>query len=165
MTNPQAADDRIVASPMLDRNRVADTIQRGVRLEIHPAYARAALRGMPVELTTRQALDVADVALEALARTQPGAKSWLIDANEGLRERSEIDNARWKLHLARQRRTTDSWRGLALNAHVLLFGAAGIWQWHWPRWVYPIVVGVGFGGGAVLRSWLLRRDQRKAAGR
>lgn len=165
MISPHVPDDRVVAPQMLDRGRVADAIQRGVRLELDPVYAKAALHGMPVELTHQQALDVADVALEALAKTHPGAKSWLIEANRGLRERGENERIRWGIQLARQRRTTDNWRATAMRGYVLLLGSAGIWQWHWPRWAYLVVVALGFGAGAVLRSWLLRRDRRKAAGR
>jgi hypothetical protein len=163
--SPQVPDDRIIASQMLDRDRVADTIQRGVRLEIDPVYAKAALRGMPVELTTQQALDVADVALEALAKTQPGAKSWLIDANKGLRERGHADTLHWKALLARQRRTTDTWRAAAVNGWVWMIAWGGLWQWHWSRWIVASVLVSGMAVGFGLRSWLLRRDQRKAAGR
>lgn len=165
MTDSQAPDDRIVASPMLDRSRVADAIQRGVRIEIDPVYAKAALRGMPVELTTQQALDVADAALEALAKTQPGAKSWLIDANKGLRERSEVSNLHWKIQLARQRHTTDTWRASSMGAWVWMVAVAGKWLWHWPDWAFWALMTAGLSAGAVLRSWLLRRDKRKAAGR
>jgi hypothetical protein len=165
VTNPQAADDRIVASPMLDRNRVADTIQRGVRLEIHPAYARAALRGMPVELTMQQALEVADVALEALAKTQPGAKSWLIDANKGLRERGHADALRWKALLAQQRSATDNWRAASMGACVWMVAVTGKWSWRWPDWSFWALMAAGLSAGAVLRLWLLRRDQRKAVER
>jgi hypothetical protein len=162
MTEP---GNRIIASPLFDRERVANAIQRGVRLNVNPVYAKAALRGMPVELTNWQAHEVADVALEALAKTHPDGKTWLIKANEDYRLRGDTDDARWKHLLARQRRTTDSWRATALNAYVLLFMLAAVWEWHWPRWSYAIVVVVGFGGAGAFRQWLLRRDQRKVGGR
>jgi hypothetical protein len=158
-------DDTIVASPQFDRTRVADAIRRGVRLDLHPTAAKAAVHGMPVDLDERQALDVADIALEALAKTHPNSSTWLIKANEDYRLRGETDDARWKYLLARQRRTTDSWRATALNAYVLLFMLAAVWAWHWPRWSYAIVVVVGFGGAGAFRQWLLRRDRRKAADR
>lgn len=157
------SDDRINASPMLDRDRVAGAIQRGVRLTVSPVYARAALHGQPVELTHDQALEVADVALEALAKTHPDGKTWLIKANENYRFRNDIDRLHARAELARERRTADSWRGQTLNAYVILLGVAAIWEWHWPRWTYPIIIGLGFGGGAALRQWLLRRAARKAA--
>lgn len=159
------SDDRIIASPMLDRTRVADAIQRSVRLDIHPAYAKAALHGRTVELDSRQALEVADIALEALAKTHPDGKTWLVKANEDYRHRRQVDDVQWKTLLAGQRNATDRWRATALNAYVLLFGLAAIYEWHWPRWSYGVVIFVGFGGAAVFRSWLLRREQRKAAKR
>lgn len=157
--------DRVVASRVLDRSRVADAVQRGVRLDIDPVYAKAALRGMPVEFTHQQAMDVADVTLEALAKTHPGAKSWLIDANKDLRSRNDADNAYWRIQLARQRRTTDTWRGAAVNGWVWMVAWGGLWQWHWSRWIVASVLVAGTAMGIAYRSWLMRRDQRKAGDR
>lgn len=159
------ADDRIIAIPLLDRTRVANAIRRGVRLEINPVYAKAAIHGMPVELTEEQALDVADIALEALAKTHPDGKTWLINANRDLRFRNEAADAYWAAQYARQCRRSDGWRALALNAYVMLLGFASYWQLHWPTWARVAVVLGALGGTVALRYRLLRRDQRKAAER
>lgn len=160
------SDDTIVPSPMLDRQRVAEAIQRGVRLEIHPTYAKAAVRGMPVELTEEQALTVADAALAALVAAHPiSGRAWLIKANQDWQRRNTSDRQRYRVLLADQRATTDRWRSTAMSGYVWLLGAACVWQWHWTRWAFAVVGGLGLGAAAALRSWLMRRDKRKADAR
>lgn len=158
-------DDRIIASPMLDRERVANAIQRGVRLQLDPARAKAALRGQPVELEVRQAHDIADVALEALAKTHPDGKAWLVKANEDYRKLAETDDLSWRTLLAIQRRKTDTWRASALNSYLLFAGTVIAWELHCPRWAYALIYAAALGASAALRVWLMRCEQRRAASR
>lgn len=159
-------DDTIVPVPLIDRDRVAEAIRRQVRLGIDAVHAKAAARGMPVELTEEQALKVADTALAALAAHHPiPGRAWLIKANQDWQRRNESDNLRFKALLAAQHAVTDRWRGAALNGYVWLLGAACVAQWHWPRWSIVAVGVLGLSAAAVLRQWLLRRDRRKAVGR
>lgn len=156
-------DDTIVPSPMLDRQRVAEAIQRRVCLEIHPIHAKAAVHGMPVELTEEQSLAVADAALAALIGAHPiNGRAWLVKANQDWQTRNHSDRQRYRVLLADQRATTDRWRSTAMNGYVWLLGAACVWQWHWSRWVLVAIGCLGLCAAGVLRWWLLRRDKRKA---
>lgn len=160
------SDDTIVPSPLLDRDRVAAAIRRGVRLDLHPVTAKAAAHGMPVELTEQQSLQVADAALAALVAAHPiDGRTWLIEANKDWQRRNTDDALRHRALLAGQCAATDRWRATAMNAYAWLFGFAGVWQWHWPRWSYLVVVATGLGAAMGLRRWLLRRDRRKAGAR
>jgi hypothetical protein len=157
------SENQIAPSPMLDRQRVAEAIRRGVRLDLHPVIAKAATRGMTVELNEEQALAVADVTLAALVKAHPiDGKAWLIKANEDWQARNKSDELRYRALLAIQRQATDRWRGTALSGWVFLLGFACKWEWHWPFWsAYGVIVG-GLVAGAGLRQWLLRSDRRKA---
>ena len=159
-------DDTIVPSPMLDRQRVAEAIQRRVRLDVHPIHAKAAVHGQPIELTDQQALAVADTALAALVDAHPiNGRQWLIKANQDWQTRNHSDQLRYRALLAGQRAVTDRWRSTAMNGYVWLLGAACVWQWHWSRWVLVGIGCLGLCAAGVLRWWLMRRDKRKADAR
>ncbi|HZP54973.1 hypothetical protein [Actinocrinis sp.] len=155
-------DDTIAPSPLLDRNRVAEAITRQVRLDLDPVIARAAAKGMPVELNEEQALKVADAALAALVRAHPIAgREWLIKANQDWQWRNRSDRSRYQSLLRAQRQATDRWRGTALSGWVYLVGFAAVWQWHLSRWVGFGVIVAGLGAGTGLRVWLASRDRKR----
>lgn len=159
-------DDTIVPSPMLDRQRVAEAIQRRVRLDVHPIHAKAAVHGQPIELTDQQALAVADTALAALVAAHPiNGRQWLIKANQDWQRRNTSDQLRWRGILAQQRRTLDTWRALALNGYVVAATGFAAVRWHLPGRAILGLLMAGSLAGIGLRWWLMRRDKRKADAR
>jgi len=155
-------DDTIAPSPMLDRTRVAEAIARQVRLDLDPVIARAAAKGMPVELGEEQALKVADVALPALVNVRPiDGREWLIKANQDWQWRNRSDRLRYRWLLRAQRQATDRWRGTALSGWVYLLGFGAVWQWHLSRWVGLGVIVAGLAAGMGLRVWLASRDRKR----
>lgn len=152
-------------SPLPDRARVAEAIRRGVRLDLDPACARAAARGMAVELTEDQSLRVADTALAALAKVHANAdldgRAWLVAANRDWAARYDSALLRHRALAAGMRRDLDAWRAATLTALAWMCAAACVWQFGWPRWSFAVVFPAGFAAGLALRWRLASRDRRR----
>lgn len=131
------SDDTIVPVPLLDRDRVAEAVQRRVRLHLDPVTAKAAAHGLPVELSYPQATAVADVALEALAAAHPlDGRKWLIDANREWRDRADREARKRRALVSLARRELRRWRSLAISAWVWFGILSGQIYLHWPRWSF-----------------------------
>ena len=156
------SDDLIVPVPLLDRDRVAEAIRRRVSLDLDPVYAKAAARGMPVELTEEQSLKVADVALAALVAAHPiDGRTWLAEANKDWQARATAAGRRCRVLVASARRELGFWRGLAITAWLYFANLTGQVELHWPRWsilgVVPALLGV-----QRLAAWWSRKRARRA---
>lgn len=155
-------DDLIVPVPLLDRARVAEAIRRRVSLDLDPVYAKAAARGMPVELTEEQSLKVADVALAALVAAHPiDGRTWLVEANKDWQARAATADLRRRALVALARRELGLWRGVAITAWLYFANLTGQVELHWPRWttfaVVPALLGV-----QRLAAWWSRKRARRA---
>lgn len=137
------ADDRIVPVPLLDRDRVTEAVQRRVRLDLDPVIAKAAVHGLPVELSYPQATAVADVALEALAAAHPlDGRQWLIQANQEWRDRAEREKRGRRVLVGLARRELRRWRPFAISAWVYFGILSGQIYLHWSRWSFLAAAGV-----------------------
>ena len=139
-------DDTIVPVPLLDRDRVTEAVQRGIRLDLDPVIARAAAKGLPVELSYPQATAVADVALEALAAVHPlDGRQWLIQANREWRERADREKTARRALVALACRELRRWQAGAITAWFYFGNLTAQVELHWPRWsalpALPLLVG------------------------
>lgn len=158
-------DSTIIPSPMFDLPRVAEAIRRQVRLDLDPVYAKAAVHGMPVELTEDQSRRVAAVALAALVAAHPiDGKQWLIDANKEWVQRADQAQQRCRAgaHENRALRwSRANWQyWLAWSWVYFLWQNRARAQWHWPVWtaflMIPVCLGISFG----IRRWTRRQIRR-----
>lgn len=152
------SDDTIVPSPLLDRDRVAESVRRRVRLDLDPAIAKAAVHGLPVELSYLQATAVADVALEALAAVHPlDGRKWLIQVNREWRDRADREKRARRVLVGLARRESRRWRSFAISSWVYFGILSGQIYLRWPRWSYL--------AAAVVAPALIMLAERRSARR
>ena len=84
-------DDRIIASPMLDRERVANAIQRGVRLQLDPARAKFAIADAVVDVFDEHGPDDLDRYIRERAAASPEFAAEFVKAEHAAQIRALQD--------------------------------------------------------------------------